>query len=85
MGRAIALELGREGANVVVNYNNSEADAFAFRDVAKHMKERNYGKIINIASDAGVHAQKLQGIEYGISKAGLVYFTRSLARTFVCP
>jgi 3-oxoacyl-[acyl-carrier protein] reductase len=50
---------------------------FMSQVVARRMTDG--GKIINIASQAGVgHVQK--SIEYGISKAGIIYMTKSLAK-----
>lgn len=47
--------------------------------VSGSMTERRSGTIINIASQSGVVAQR-SNIEDGISKAGVIYLTRSLAR-----
>lgn len=44
-----------------------------------HMTERQYGNIINIASDIALQAGTSKNIHYGVSKAGIVYITRSLA------
>lgn len=50
---------------------------FMMQAVARRMVAG--GKIINIASQAGVgHVQK--SIEYGISKTGVIYMTKSLAK-----
>ena len=43
-----------------------------------HMRERRYGKIINIASIAGLGARRAPGA-YGVSKAGVIRFTQGLA------
>ena len=42
------------------------------------MRERGGGKIINVASVAGIQHQQGMGI-YGISKAGVLMLTRTLA------
>lgn len=44
------------------------------------MQARKSGKIINIASDAGKSTSTLGGVHYTTSKAGLLGFTRHLAR-----
>ena len=44
----------------------------------EHMRERGGGKIINLASVAGMQYQQGMGI-YGISKAGVLMLTRTLA------
>ena len=46
--------------------------------VAEKMKERNYGKIINIASHAGKYASP-SNAAYGASKAAVIHLTQSLA------
>ncbi len=49
------------------------------RAVIEHMRERRYGRIISMASVVGLMGNIGQ-TNYGASKAGLVGFTRSLAR-----
>ncbi|GAA0480024.1 SDR family oxidoreductase [Salinibacillus aidingensis] len=49
----------------------------------KHMIEQKSGKIINIASAAGIKAEPpevLNTIGYSTSKAGVIHFTKDLAR-----
>jgi NAD(P)-dependent dehydrogenase (short-subunit alcohol dehydrogenase family) len=54
--------------------------AFAFTSaVLPAMQERHYGRIINIASEAGRLGSK-GGAIYAAAKAGLIGFTRSIAR-----
>jgi len=146
IGRAIALELGRAGASVVVHYNSGrdEAEAVATeiggraaqadvsdpaaaralvedageldilvnnagltrdgliarmsdddwetvlrtnlfgafytcRAAARGMMRRRAGAIVNVSSIVGVHGNPGQ-TNYGASKAGLIGFTKSLAR-----
>lgn len=43
-----------------------------------HMKQRRYGKIVNIASMAG-HAARRSGGAYGVSKAAVLRYTKGLA------
>ena len=50
----------------------------AVGEVAKNMKEHNYGKIINIASTAGYMGMFNQ-ISYTASKAGVIGMTKSMA------
>ncbi|HNR13336.1 MAG TPA: 3-oxoacyl-ACP reductase FabG [Thermodesulfobacteriota bacterium] len=47
--------------------------------VATHMRERKYGKIINVISTAGVYGTVGQ-INYASAKAGLIGFTKSASR-----
>jgi len=146
IGKAIALELGRAGASVVVHYNSgreeaeavaseiggraaqadvSEPDAaralveeageldilvnnagltrdgliarmpdddwetvlrtnlfgafYTCRAAARGMMRRRAGAIVNVSSIVGVHGNPGQ-TNYGASKAGLIGFTKSLAR-----
>ena len=46
--------------------------------VVPHMRERRYGKIINIASIAGLGARRAPGA-YAVSKAGVIRYTQGLA------
>lgn len=47
--------------------------------VANHMRERKYGRIINVISTAGVYGTVGQ-INYASAKAGLIGFTKSASR-----
>ncbi|MCI0439417.1 MAG: SDR family oxidoreductase [Chloroflexi bacterium] len=47
---------------------------------APHMRERRYGKIINIASMAG-HSPRRSGGAYAVSKAAVLRYTKGLAFT----
>ena len=46
--------------------------------IIPHMKERHYGKIVNIASMAGQSARRMGGA-YGVSKASVLRYTKGLA------
>lgn len=48
--------------------------------VLQHLRERGGGRVINVASRAA-HRGELQYADYGASKAGLVNFTKSIARS----
>ena len=51
------------------------------RDMVNHLLQRGVGgKILNITSQAAVHGSTSGHADYAASKAGLVTFTRSLAR-----
>ena len=45
-----------------------------------HMRERNYGKIVNIGSQAG-HSPRRSGGAYAVSKAAVLRYTKGLANT----
>jgi NAD(P)-dependent dehydrogenase (short-subunit alcohol dehydrogenase family) len=47
--------------------------------VVKHMKERRYGKIINVSSLAGRRGHLSRGSAYAASKGGVIAFTKSIA------
>jgi len=44
------------------------------------MKKNNYGRIVNISSSAGRSVSTLGGAHYTASKAGLLGFTRAVAK-----
>ena len=47
--------------------------------VLKHMKLKNYGKIVNVSSIAGKHRSIVSGVHYVSSKAALIGLTRQLS------
>ncbi len=49
------------------------------REVFRHMRDNNYGKIINIASASAKTGGVAAGAHYASSKAGVICFTKSLA------
>ena len=52
------------------------------QQVGRHMIERKYGKIINIASAAGIRTrppEAMNAIGYSTSKAAVIHFTKELA------
>jgi len=53
---------------------------YCSRAVAKHMADRQYGKIINIASGFGMRGRR-GSFMYNVAKAGVILFTMSLALT----
>ena len=72
-----ALTLGRRTWDAVIETDLTSA-FFVSQAVAPSMIKRRYGKIINIASDAGVMAIP-HGAAYGTAKAGLMHLTKILA------
>ncbi len=45
------------------------------------MKEQRYGKIVNVASQAGLHAapEMIKAMSYSVAKAAIIHYTRYLA------
>jgi len=72
-----ALTLSRRSWDAVVDTDLTGV-FFVSQAVAPVMMQRRYGKIINIASTAGVLALPHSGV-YGTVKAGLMHLTRILA------
>ncbi|HSR10772.1 MAG TPA: 3-oxoacyl-ACP reductase family protein [Thermodesulfobacteriota bacterium] len=59
---------------------NLTAAFLCSRAVIGEMKKKGWGRIINISSQAGRSASELAGITYASAKAGMLGFTRQLAR-----
>ncbi len=60
---------------------NLKSAYFCSQIAAAEMLKQKKGVIINIESNSGILPRKDVGIEYGISKAGLTWLTKSLALT----
>src|SRR5690606_657634 len=59
---------------------NLKSTFYMVRAVVPHMKEAEYGRIVNISSGAG-RSSSLTGIQaYTSAKAGQIGFTRQMAR-----
>ena len=72
------LEMAEEEWNAVIDVN-LKGVFFCTQAVAKYMIERQYGKIINIASIAGLNAVYVSA-NYCVSKAGVIQLTKVCAR-----
>jgi len=66
----------------LVFYVNMKGVFLFSRTVLPIMREKHYGKIINIASSAGRSTSELGGAHYTASKAGVLGFTRHAAREY---
>ena len=78
---APSLEMPVEKVREVLEVNLVGA-FLASRVAARRMKERGYGKIIHIASVAGLkgeYPEVLDAVGYSASKGGLIALTRDLA------
>lgn len=49
------------------------------REVVAHMRERNYGRVVNVASTSGPVQAFVGDVAYHAAKAGMVGFTRAVA------
>jgi 2-hydroxycyclohexanecarboxyl-CoA dehydrogenase len=58
---------------------NSKTQLLVSHAVLKDMSKRKGGKIVNLSSDAGRVGQ-MQGVVYSLCKAGVIGFTKGLAR-----
>ena len=78
--RASLPEMSEEMWDTVMNVNLKGA-FFCTQAVARYMMERKYGKIINMASVAGMRGVVLHpAINYAVSKAGIIKLTELCAR-----
>lgn len=59
---------------------NLKSVFFCSQEFSNHLKEEK-GVIINISSAAGIMPKKDMGIVYALTKAGIIYLTKSLAVT----
>lgn len=74
-------EMPLEAWNKVMNVNLTGTFLLS-KEVGKHMVEQNFGKIINIASAAGLAVRPPEitnTIGYTTSKAAVIHFTKDLA------
>lgn len=62
---------------------NMKSTFFCCKAVVEHMKSNQYGKIINTASVAGRNLSMTSGPHYSSAKAGVLGFTRHLARELI--
>lgn len=75
---AIGWQMSEEDWDFEIDLNLKTQFLFA-RAVVPHMKERRYGKIVNIISEAGRHRATVTGLGYVAGKAGALGLTRRLA------
>ena len=80
IGRAIGLEdITAESWDMTMQVNLRAAFFFA-REALTMMKPFRYGRIVNMASQAGKSGGIMIGMDYSASKGGLLTLTRSLAK-----
>ncbi|MEA5004242.1 MAG: SDR family NAD(P)-dependent oxidoreductase [Christensenella sp.] len=80
IGRIVNMEdITTQSWDLTMNVNLRAAFLFA-REALKMMKNQGYGRIINMASQAGKSGGLTIGIDYAASKGGLLNLTKSLAK-----
>ena len=62
--------------------NNLTNSFLTCKHVLKYMKEKKYGKIINVSSIAGRFRSKLAGVHYSCAKSAIITLTRQLAAEY---
>ncbi len=75
------FDLSEEEWDRVLNVNLKGAFLVS-RSVLKHMKSRNYGRVIMIGSLVGKTGGAATGLHYDVSKAAVIVMGRRLAREF---
>ena len=50
------------------------------RQAFRHMREKRWGRIINLASVAGLYGANVAGVHYAATKGGIISLTKTLAR-----
>lgn len=73
--------ISEEEWDLVLNVNLKGA-FLCTRAVLPIMREKRYGKIVNISSSAGRSTSELGGAHYTVSKAGMLGLTRHTAREY---
>ena len=76
-----AMEISQEEFDLVIAVN-LRGPFFAAQVIGAHLKAKGYGRIINIASQAGQMGGTVSGGHYAASKAGVIGLTKYFAREF---
>ena len=76
---AMAITVAEFDAVLAVNLRGP---FLAMQVIGQHLKDRGYGRIVNIASQAGQMGGTVTGGHYAASKAGLIGLTKFFAREF---
>jgi len=74
-------EIAEDEWDLIMNVNLRGVFLFS-RAVLPIMREKRYGKIVNISSSAGRSTSELGGAHYTVSKAGVLGLTRHTAREY---
>ncbi|MCR8631501.1 SDR family NAD(P)-dependent oxidoreductase [Paenibacillus radicis (ex Xue et al. 2023)] len=73
-----SLDISVEDIRSVVE-RNMLSTMYTCKFVGQHMRERRFGKIVNVGSIAG-HIPVTSGVIYAAAKLGISHYTRSLAQ-----
>lgn len=76
-----AMQISAEEFDLVLAVN-LRGPFFACQVIGAHMKAQGYGRIVNIASQAGQMGGTVTGGHYAASKAGVIGLTKYFAREF---
>lgn len=76
-----AMQISAEEFDLVLAVN-LRGPFFASQVIGAHMKAKAYGRIVNIASQAGQMGGTVTGGHYAASKAGVIGLTKYFAREF---
>ena len=80
IGRIVDMhDITCDGWDLTMNVNLRAAFLFA-RQALAIMEPQRYGRIVNMASQAGKTGGLMIGIDYAVSKAGILNLTKSLAK-----
>lgn len=76
-----AMEIGGDEFDAVMAVN-LRGPFYASQVIGAHLRGKGYGRIVNIASQAGQMGGTVTGGHYAASKAGLIGLTKYFAREF---
>lgn len=79
IGRATAILLAQNGARLVLVDINVMGTVYFTKAVLPSMLEHSWGRIINVASVAGVYGNAMMA-HYSATKGAIVAFTKALAK-----
>ena len=76
-----AMDIGSDEFDAVMAVN-LRGPFYASQVIGAHLRDKRYGRIVNIASQAGQMGGTVTGGHYAASKAGLIDLTKYFAREF---
>jgi 3-oxoacyl-[acyl-carrier protein] reductase len=75
------MDIGSDEFDAVMAVN-LRGPFYASQVIGAHLRDKRYGRIVNIASQAGQMGGTVTGGHYAASKAGLIGLTKYFAREF---